>query len=76
MQALSLVEISDSQTEILIRYVGRIKACDKEDQYEDLCKEFSSRVNIRSLSFSERIHAENYLDQYTNSPKWSLGISS
>ncbi|KAK5627571.1 hypothetical protein RRF57_003287 [Xylaria bambusicola] len=27
----------------------KIKACDKEDQYEDLCEEFSSRTNIQIL---------------------------
>ncbi|KAI3320395.1 prephenate dehydrogenase [Xylariaceae sp. AK1471] len=27
----------------------KIMACDKEDQYEDLCKEFSSRTNIQIL---------------------------
>ncbi|KAI1739926.1 prephenate dehydrogenase [Xylaria scruposa] len=27
----------------------KIKACDREEQYEDLCKEFSSRTNIQIL---------------------------
>ncbi|KAI0976331.1 prephenate dehydrogenase [Xylaria arbuscula] len=27
----------------------KIKACDREDQYEDLCEEFSSRTNIQIL---------------------------
>lgn len=62
--------------EMLTQCVGRVKACDREEQYEDLRTEFSSRVNIRSYLVSQRIYAENRLDQYTNSPKWSPGISS
>ncbi|KAI1170156.1 prephenate dehydrogenase [Nemania sp. FL0916] len=27
----------------------KVKACDKEDQYDELCKEFSSRTNIQIL---------------------------
>ncbi|KAJ3557742.1 hypothetical protein NPX13_g9866 [Xylaria arbuscula] len=35
--------------EMLTRNADRIRACDREEQYEDLCKEFSSRTNIQIL---------------------------